>query len=99
MVRNEWRSLLSFIEISLLLQVATSRVFARGPTPEDWDKADRVASYPDSKGMLGRAQNSAPSYLLGPGWPGEKSRVLADGGQLYPLIIRPHDELETHGFL
>ena len=45
--------------------------------------------------MLAGAQNSASSYLLGPGWPGEKSRVLAEGVQLHPFIMWPHNVLET----
>ena len=31
--------------------------------------------------------------------PGEKFKVLADGGQLYPLIIWPHNVLEMSSFL
>ena len=57
------------------------------------------ASCSNSEEMLSGAQNSAPSYLLGLGWPGEKSRVMAEGVQLHLFIMWPHYVLETHGFL
>ena len=50
------------------------------------------------RGCWGSSEQ-CPSYLLSPGWPGEKSRVLAEGVQLHPLIIWPYDVLETHSFL
>ena len=47
-------------------------------------------------GELRAAPLPAPWALAGPG---EKSKVLADGGQLYPLIMQPHNVLEICSFL
>ena len=54
-----------------------------------------MATCPDSEGVLGGAQSSTPSNQ----GPGEKFKVLADGGQLYSLIVQPHNVLEMCDFL
>ena len=59
----------------------------------EWPPVQRVKG---CWGEFGAMPLPAPWALAGP-W--EKSQVLANGGQLHPLIVQPHDMLEIHSFL
>ena len=58
-----------------------------------------MATCPDSEEVLGELGTVAFATPWPLAVPREKSKVLTDRAQLYPLIMQPHDVLEMRGFL